>query len=82
MPHVMKDQEVSMLREEMEMLMRERESLLQVAGAAAMFVADMDSAALPENTYDDAEMLAESLNALREETLRDALQAVRKQPGD
>jgi hypothetical protein len=64
------------------MLMRERESLLQVAGAAAMFVADMDSAALPENTYDDAEMLAESLNALREETLRDALQAVRKQPGD
>ncbi|MEW6312450.1 MAG: hypothetical protein AB1513_00130 [Pseudomonadota bacterium] len=82
MPHVMKDQEVSMLREEMEMLMRERESLLQVVGAAAMFVADMDSAALPENTYNDAELLAESLNALREETLRDALQAVRKQPGD
>ena len=73
MPHVMKDREIAMLRAEVEMLMRERESLLYVSGAAALFVAHMDSSVLPENTYDDAELLAESLNALREETLRDAL---------
>ena len=39
MPHSEKDQEIEMLRAEVELLMRERDSLLRVAGAAAGFVA-------------------------------------------
>jgi hypothetical protein len=77
MPHVLKDQEIAMLREEMELLIGERQTLLRIAGAAAAFVAELDSRSLPEETYDAAEMLAECLNAVSEETLRDALEAVK-----
>ncbi|NOT17792.1 MAG: hypothetical protein HOP20_06975 [Sulfuriferula sp.] len=69
-------QEVAMLRNEVEMLMRERDSLLRVSGAAAVFVAEMDSAKLPETSLNAAEVLAESLNELSEDTLQDALSAV------
>jgi len=42
-------------------------------------VANLDSDALPQDrdTIDAAELLAESLNDLPEETLKDALEAVR-----
>jgi hypothetical protein len=74
----LKDQEIAMLRSEIELLIKERHSLLQVAGAAAIFVAQLDAESLPEQTYDAAENLAESLNSTPEETLRDALEAVQK----
>lgn len=72
------DEEITLVREEIELLMRERHRLLQVAGAAAVLVANLDSATLPEDqdTIDAAEVLAESLNALSEETLQDALDTV------
>ena len=66
-----------MLRSEIEMLMSERRTLLIVTGAAAVFVANMDSKSLPQETYESAEMLAEGLNALPEDTLRDALEVVK-----
>ena len=66
-----------MLRREIEMLMRERQQLLRIGGAAAMFVAELDSVQLPEATWGVAEFLAESLNGLAEETLQDALEATR-----
>ncbi len=66
-----------MLRSEIEMLMSERRTLLIVTGAAAVFVANMDSKSLPQETYESAEMLAEGLNALSEDTLRDALDLVK-----
>lgn len=72
-------QEISMLRNELEMLMRERDGLLRVSGAAAVFVAELDSAKLPAVTLEAAEMLAESLNELTEDTLQDALNAVKAQ---
>lgn len=67
-----------MFRQEIEMLMKEREKLLHVVGAAAVLVANLDTAALPEDrdTIEAAEMLAESLNVLTEESLRDALASV------
>lgn len=71
-------QEVDMLRREIEWLMRERLALLQVCGAAAVFVEDMDSQLLPEASLKAADMLAEALNVLPEESLRDALEALRK----
>ena len=75
----MKEEEIRLLREELEMLMNERRQLLQVTGAAAVFVANLDTDLLPDEmgTIDAAEMLAEQLNGLSEETLRDALESVR-----
>ncbi len=77
--HALNDQEVRLLREEVELLMAERQKLLQVCGAAAVLVANLDSDNLPDDqdTIDAAEVLAESLNELSEETLKDALDAVR-----
>ncbi|MEK6664125.1 MAG: hypothetical protein AABY73_09705 [Pseudomonadota bacterium] len=72
-----KDEEITMLREEMEMLMSERQMLLRLAGAAAAFVAELDTKSLPAETYEAAEFLAEFLNELSEETLRDSLDAVK-----
>lgn len=69
--------EVAMLRAEIEMLMSERQALLRATGAAAVFVANLDSESLPETTYAVADILAHSLNDLSEDTLRDALELVR-----
>lgn len=77
MPHVLKDQEIAMLRTELEMLMGERQTLLRIAGAAAAFVAELDAGMLPKSTLEAAEMLAECLNAAPDETMRDALEIVK-----
>ena len=65
-----------MLSKEIEILMSERARLLRVAGAAAQFVAVMNAKKLPENVATEADILAESVNALAEDTLKDALNAV------
>lgn len=77
--HALNDQEVRLLRDEIELLMVERQKLLHVAGAAAVLVANLDSDNLPndQDTIDAAEVLAENLNELSEETLQDALDIVR-----
>lgn len=71
------EEEIRLLRAEIELLMGERESLLRTAGAAAVFVAKLDSSVLPEETYAAADVLAHALNQLAEESLRDALELVR-----
>lgn len=73
----MNKQEVELLSKEIEMLMAERVRLLKVVGAAAVLVANTDAVDLPEAALDAAETLSEALNALREETLKDALDSVR-----
>ena len=65
-----------MLSKEIEILMAERARLLRVAGAAAQFVAVMDVRNLPGKVATEADILAESVNALPEDTLRDALVAI------
>jgi len=76
--HALNDQEISLLRNELEMLMQERQKLLRVTGAAAVLVANLDIDSLPhdQETIDAAEMLGEGLNGLAEETLNDALRVV------
>lgn len=74
---ILKEQEIFMLREEVEILMNERQSLLNAAGAAAVFVANLDSTVLPNSSCQAAKMLSSSLNSLPEETLRDALEKVK-----
>ncbi|MDD4880904.1 MAG: hypothetical protein PHR30_15640 [Gallionellaceae bacterium] len=76
--HALNDQEIALLRNELEMLMQERQKLLQVTGSAAVLVANLDIDTLPhdQETIDAAELLGESLNVLSEETLNDALHVV------
>ena len=74
MPH--RDQEIAMLRREVEMLMAERQAILRVAGASAALIASLDSKQLPVGAVEAADMVATSLNDLSEETLQDALAAV------
>jgi len=73
---LMNKQEVELLSKEVEMLMNERARLLRVVGAAAVLVANTDAETLPEAMVDAAEELSEALNALPEETLKDALESV------
>ncbi len=80
MTHVLHEQEISMLRAEIEMLMNERRSLLKVAGSAAVFVANLDTKKLPPDMYESAEMLSKCLNDMSEDTLREALEGVRAEP--
>lgn len=72
----MNKQEVALLSKEIEMLMQERSRLLKVVGAAAVLVANTDPESVQDKAMDAAEMLSETLNALPEETLKDALEAV------
>lgn len=65
-----------MLSKEIDLLMAERARLLKVAGAAAQFVAVMESRELPAGVATEAEILAESVNALAEDTLKDALVSI------
>ena len=74
MPH--RDQEIAMLRREVEMLMGERQDILRVVGASAALIASLDSKRLPVGAIEAADMVATSLNGLSEETLQDALAAV------
>lgn len=65
-----------MLRAELEMLMKERDALLQVTGAAAGLIAELDSFDIPDTAMKAAELLSVHINTLPEETLQDALTAV------
>jgi hypothetical protein len=75
----MQDTTTFMLSKEIELLMAERTKLLRVAGAAAQFVAVMESRNLPERVATEAEVLAESVNDLSEDTLKDALVCITNQ---
>ena len=77
----MNKQEVALLSKEIEMLMNERARLLKVVGAAAVLVANTDPKSVQDAAMDAAEMLSETLNALPEETLKDALESVRAEVG-
>lgn len=74
-------QEVAMLREEMEMLMAERSSLLKVVGAASVLMANTDGRDLPAEAAEAAEMLSRLVNELPEETLSEALESVHAETG-
>ncbi|WP_301101879.1 hypothetical protein [Propionivibrio sp.] len=72
-----RDQEIIMLRRELEILMSERQTLLRVVGSTAALIACLDSKRLPVGAVESADLVATSINALSEETLQDALNAVR-----
>jgi hypothetical protein len=72
-----REQEITMLRRELEIFMGERQHLLKVVGATAALIACLDSKRLPLGAVESADLVATSINALSEETLQDALNAVR-----
>ena len=76
MPNSINENEIILLRKELELLMLERQSLLRVTGAAAGLIAEMDSHDLPISTVEAADLLATTINKLSEETLQDALSSV------
>lgn len=78
----MNKHEIELLSQEIEMLMSERARLLKVVGAAAVLVANADAKKLQKGAVEAAEMLSEMLNALSEETLKDALESVHAQPDE
>lgn len=65
-----------MLSAELELLMKERENLLIIAGAAAGLIAELNTRDLPLRTVEAADLLATTINKLSEETLQDALNSV------
>jgi hypothetical protein len=65
-----------MLSAELELLMKERENLLIIAGAAAGLIAELNTHDLPIRTVEAADLLATTINKLTEETLQDALNSV------
>lgn len=81
MTEKLNEQEVAMLRGELEMLMTERSSLLKVVGAASVLMANTDGRDLPAEAAEAAAMLSRSVNALPEETLMEALESVHAAAG-
>lgn len=81
MPEKLNQQEIAMLRDELEMLMGERMGLLKVVGAAAVLVANTDGRNLPAEAAEAAEMLSTLVNELPEETLQEALESVHAKTG-
>lgn len=71
-----RDEEIRLLREEVEMLMAERQLLLQIVGVSAALVASLDCNRLPVGAIESADMVSTLLNGLPEETLQDALNSV------
>jgi hypothetical protein len=72
----MNKQEFELIGEEVEILMQERARLLKVAGAAAVMIEHATAKNLPAEIVEYAERLSEALNDLREDTLKDALEAI------
>ena len=77
-----RDQEIVMLRRELELLMSERQTLLRVVGSTAALIASLDSKHLPVGAVEAADLVATSINSLSEETLQDALNSVRAEIED
>lgn len=69
--------ENNMLRKELELLMKERETLLVIAGVSAGLIAELNTSDLPIRTVEAADLLATTVNQLPEETLQDALNSVK-----
>ncbi len=69
---------IQMLRSEIELMVSDREALLRVAGAAAKFVEKVNFTKLPVSAIPLAETLASSVNALTEDSLKEALAAIKK----
>lgn len=74
------NQEEALLSKEIELLMQERGKLLKVVGAAAVLIANANTASFSAGALDAAERLSEALNNLAEETLQDSLDTMLAQP--
>lgn len=61
---------------EVELIIRERERLLQAAGAAASLFSTLDPRFLPREARESARQLGAILQSLPDETLTDAMETV------
>lgn len=77
MTNTINTNDIELISNEVELLMRERNTLLKVAGAAAGLIAELKTSDLPIGTIEAADLLATTVNTLSEETLQDALGSVK-----
>jgi hypothetical protein len=68
--------EDTLLRAELELLMKERDILLKITGIAAGLIAELNTTDLPIRMVEAADLLATTINQLPEDLLKDALNAV------
>lgn len=66
--------ELSMLRSEVEMLVEEDTQLMKIAGAAALFVSQLQGASIPEGALDAASTLAKLISEIPDDTMCEALE--------
>lgn len=66
--------ELSMLRSEVEMLVEEDTQLMRIAGAAALFVSQLQGASLPEGALNAASTLAKLISEIPDDTMCEALE--------
>jgi hypothetical protein len=77
--------EIASLKDEIEMLMQDRQRLLTVLGAATVLVSEFDenfADILSDYQTMAAALLADTIGTLPEETVREALQLVQAQLAD
>lgn len=75
-PRAVRGRARGLVGREIELIMFERERLLQAAGAAAALVTHLDLRNLPRDALGPMHRLGALLDALPEETLADALKAL------
>ncbi len=68
---------LDLLRTEMELLLEEEAVLKRVTGAAALFIAQLEGSQLPPHALHAARHLAELLNTVPDDTLREAFGLLR-----
>ena len=59
-----REQEIALLRNELEMLMNERQAILRVVGSATALIASLDSKRLPVGAVEAADVVATSIKEI------------------
>lgn len=65
--------ELSMLRSEVDLLVEEDTQLMKIAGAAALFVSQLQGASLPDGALNAASTLAKLISEIPDDTMCEAL---------
>ncbi len=66
----------SLLRSELELVIQEDAQLLKIAGAAALFVSQLEGMALPRGAMTAAAKLARLIGEMSDDTLCEAMQSL------
>lgn len=74
--HAFVEEDYSLLRSELELVIQEDAQLLKIAGAAALFVSQLEGMSLPRGAMTAASKLARLIGEMSDDTLCEAMQSV------